>query len=102
MENLIERRLPDGLIVVNALTNELNAFSPSGETIWSLIDGNRTVEEIVQQILQDTAGDAEAGKEDDAAPECEGEVAFAQGETPGEQVHSFLELLKEKSLIEFI
>jgi hypothetical protein len=101
VENLIEKRLPDGLIIVNAVTNELNAFSPSGEIIWSLIDGNRTVDDIIRQIQQDYGDDPQAGREDDVAPECEGEVAFAQGETPGEQVRSFLELLKGKSLIVF-
>jgi hypothetical protein len=102
-ERVIEKKLPDETIIVNADTNELNSLSPSGQAIWDLIDGQRTVADIVDRICQDYGmrPDDPPGEEDEK-PDSLGQVTFAEGESVVEQVRSYIEVLAANGLVNLI
>ncbi len=104
VDNVIEKQLDDGMILVNANTNEVLSPSESGQAIWGLIDNHRTVEEIVTQICLDydiQACDSVEDEDGDVAPDTPGEVLQAEPGTVQDQVRSFVELLASRGLVTF-
>lgn len=102
MDNVIEKRLPDELVIVNTNTNELMVPSSGGEAIWKLIDGHRTIDEIIEQICSDYGIQANEPTEDEGIPDAIGEVISVKGETVSEQVRAFVDLLIEKGVVRLI
>jgi hypothetical protein len=98
-DSLIEKQLPDELILVNGLTNELVSLSPSAEAIWKLIDGTRTVSEIVAAVCREFGTTPEQNPEERPAPEVFGEIVAADGSSVGEQVGSLIRIMAERGLV---
>jgi hypothetical protein len=98
-EHIIEKRLPDELVLVNAATNELLAPSKGGEAIWKLIDGQRTIDEIVSGICAEYGVRPDYVPGEEPALDAVGEVLQTTGNTLSEQVQSFLSLLLERGLV---
>ena len=67
VDNVLEKNLDDGLIVVNANTNELISPSESGQAIWGLIDNRRTVDDIVNRICEDYGAQHDDPVEDEVS-----------------------------------
>ena len=101
VDNVVEKDVDGELIVVNANTNELVGLSESGRAIWELIDGRRTVDDIVSRMCADYGIRADAPVEnDDPAPDNGGQALYADRGSVGEEVRSFVGRLAEKGLVE--
>ncbi len=61
----VAARVVDGsAIVILADTAEVNVLNPVGTRVWELIDGTRTVQDIVQHIVAEYAvSDAQAAQD---------------------------------------
>jgi len=99
VENVIEKALTNEFILVNTNTNELLVPSSVGEVIWKLIDGQRTMDEIIDKICSDYGIKANESAEEENLPDAIGEVLSAKGESVSEQVCSFIDILAEKGLV---
>ena|SRR3972149_187921 len=100
--NVMEKRLPDEFIIVNTNTNELMVPSSVGEDIWKLIDGSRTVDEIIDLICLDYGVKRDEPAGDDEIPDSIGEVISAKGESVAEQVQAFVDVFVQKGIVEII
>lgn len=51
-DGLLSEQTVDGVIIVSPTTGRLRVLNPLGSSIWSLLDGSRTVEDIENALQQ--------------------------------------------------
>jgi len=63
-EGLMERSLNDEIVVLSSKGDVLHTFSGTARFIWSMIDGNRTIESIARAMTDEYEVDEETARSD--------------------------------------